>query len=148
MNSLLTWSWIFLVLYIGLMLGLKLRSDSRAFVAHLRASPGKLSYGSAGSGSSPHIAGEMMKRQLGLFAVHVPYRGAAPALQDLLAGTLETMVIDLPSGAEHLRSGRIKPLALCSAARHPVPISRTANIIFRKLIRPFIARSPILALWA
>ena len=59
------------------------------FIGHIKANPGKLSYGSPGSGSSPHLAGEKFKAQAGLFAVHVPYRGAAPVLQDLLAGQLD-----------------------------------------------------------
>ena len=59
------------------------------FIAYLKARPGKLSYGSPGVGSSPHLAGEMFKSQTGTFATHVPYRGAAPALQDLLAGQID-----------------------------------------------------------
>ncbi len=61
----------------------------QGFIKYAKENPGKLSYGSAGNGSSPHLAGEMMKSQAGLFAVHVPYRGAAPALQDVLAGQLD-----------------------------------------------------------
>ncbi|MFM7567068.1 MAG: Bug family tripartite tricarboxylate transporter substrate binding protein, partial [Betaproteobacteria bacterium] len=64
-------------------------TDIRDFLAYAKARPGKLSFGSAGNGSSPHLAAEMMKSQAELFAVHVPYRGAAPALQDLLAGQID-----------------------------------------------------------
>jgi tripartite-type tricarboxylate transporter receptor subunit TctC len=90
--------------------------DIKEFVAYVKANPGKLSYGSAGSGSSPHLAGEMMKKQLGLFAVHVPYRGAAPALTDLLAGNLQFM-FDPGPGLRHAREGRLTMLAVGSPRR-------------------------------
>lgn len=89
------------------------------FLAHVKASPGRLSYGSAGNGSSPHLAGEMMKSQAGLFAVHVPYRGAAPALQDLLAGQID-FYFDPGIGLNHVRSGRLKLLAVGSPKRSPL----------------------------
>jgi tripartite-type tricarboxylate transporter receptor subunit TctC len=91
-------------------------ADAKAFFAHVKANPGRLSYGSPGNGSSPHIATEMMKRQLGLFAVHVPYRGAAPALTDLLAGQLQFM-FDPGPGLRHARDGKLKLLAVGSAKR-------------------------------
>lgn len=93
--------------------------DARAFVEAGKARPGQIDYGTPGVGSPHHLAVERLSKEAGARFNHVPYRGAAPALNDLLAGTVESMVIDLPSGAEHLRSGRIKPLAVCSAARHP-----------------------------
>jgi tripartite-type tricarboxylate transporter receptor subunit TctC len=91
-------------------------ADAKAFFAHVKANPGRLSYGSPGNGSSPHIATEMMKRQLGLFAVHVPYRGAAPALTDLLAGQLQFM-FDPGPGLRHARDGKLKLLAVGSSKR-------------------------------
>lgn len=90
--------------------------DVKEFVAYVKANPGKLSYGSAGSGSSPHLAGEMMKKQLGLFAVHVPYRGAAPALTDLLSGQVQFM-FDPGPGLRHAREGKLKLLAVGSPRR-------------------------------
>jgi tripartite-type tricarboxylate transporter receptor subunit TctC len=90
--------------------------DAREFIAHVKANPGRLSYGSPGSGSSPHLATEMMKRQLGLFAVHVPYRGAAPALTDLLAGNLQFM-FDPGPGLRHAKEGKLKLLAVGSPKR-------------------------------
>ncbi|RAI57366.1 Bug family tripartite tricarboxylate transporter substrate binding protein [Roseicella frigidaeris] len=93
--------------------------DARALVAAAQAKPGGIDCGSAGVGSPHHLTLERLGKEAGLRLNHVPYRGAAPALNDLLAGTLETMILDLPSGAEYLRSGRLKPLALCSATRHP-----------------------------
>jgi tripartite-type tricarboxylate transporter receptor subunit TctC len=91
-------------------------ADAKAFFAHVKANPGRLSYGSPGNGSSPHIATEMMKRELGLFAVHVPYRGAAPALTDLLAGQLQFM-FDPGPGLRHAREGKLKLLAVGSSRR-------------------------------
>jgi len=90
--------------------------DVKEFIAHVKANPGRLSYGSAGSGSSPHLAGEMMKKQLGLFAVHVPYRGAAPALVDLLAGNVQFM-FDPGPGLRHAKEGKLKLLAVGSPRR-------------------------------
>ncbi|MCC6247711.1 MAG: tripartite tricarboxylate transporter substrate binding protein [Rubrivivax sp.] len=91
-------------------------NNPKEFFAHLKSNPGRLSYGSAGSGSSPHLAAEMMKRQLGLFAVHVPYRGAAPALVDLLAGNLQFM-FDPGPGLRHAKEGKLKLLAVGSSKR-------------------------------
>jgi len=80
---------------------------------------GKLSYGSPGNGSSPHLAGEMFKSQAGLFAVHVPYRGAAPALQDLLAGQLD-FYFDPGIGLQQVKAGKLKLLAVGSPKRSPM----------------------------
>jgi tripartite-type tricarboxylate transporter receptor subunit TctC len=91
-------------------------NNAREFFAYVKANPGRLTYGSPGTGSSPHLAGEMMKKQLGLFAVHVPYRGAAPALVDLLAGNLQFM-FDPGPGLRHVREGKLKLLAVGSPKR-------------------------------
>jgi tripartite-type tricarboxylate transporter receptor subunit TctC len=88
------------------------------FIAYLKANPGKLSYGSPGNGSSPHLAGEMMKAQAGVFAVHVPYRGAAPALQDLLAGQVD-FFFDPGIGLNQVRAGKLRLLAVGSPKRSP-----------------------------
>ena len=88
------------------------------FIAYLKANPGKLSYGSPGNGSSPHLAGEMMKSQAGVFAVHVPYRGAAPALQDLLAGQIDYF-FDPGIGLNQVRAGKLRLLAVGSPKRSP-----------------------------
>ncbi len=87
-------------------------------VAHLRANPGKLAFGSPGSGSSPHIAMEMFKLNAKVFAVHVPYRGAAPALTDLLGGQLQ-FLFDPGPGLTHVRSGKLRLLAVGSPKRSP-----------------------------
>jgi len=92
---------------------------ARDLVEAAKAKPGQIDYGSPGVGSPHHLTMERLSKEAGARFNHVPYRGAAPALNDLLAGTFESMILDLPSGAEYLRSGRVKPLAICSAARHP-----------------------------
>ncbi|GIX23252.1 MAG: hypothetical protein KatS3mg122_0483 [Caldimonas sp.] len=88
------------------------------FIAYARAHPGKLSYGSAGIGSSLHLAGEMLKRDAKIEATHVPYRGAAPALNDLLAGQVHFM-FDSGPGLKHAQAGKLKLLAVGSAQRSP-----------------------------
>src|SRR5688572_22662040 len=93
-------------------------SNAKAFLDDLKAKPGKRSFGSPGNGSSPHLAGEMMKSQAGVFAVHVPYRGAAPALTDLLAGQLD-FLLDPGVALPHVRAGRLKLLAVGSPKRAP-----------------------------
>jgi tripartite-type tricarboxylate transporter receptor subunit TctC len=92
--------------------------DAKEFIAYLKANPGKLSYGSPGNGSSPHLAAEMMKVQGNLFATHIPYRGAAPAMQDLLGGQLDFM-FDPGIGLQHVKSGKLKLLAVGSPKRSP-----------------------------
>ena len=94
-------------------------ADVREFLAYVKARPGKLSFGSAGNGSSPHLAAEMMKSQAELFAVHVPYRGAAPALQDLLAGQID-FYFDPGIGLNQVRAGKLKLLAVGSLKRSPM----------------------------
>ncbi len=103
---------------------LVVRSDSplpdfAAFRADLKANPGKRSFGSPGNGSSPHLAAEMMKSMTGTFAVHVPYRGAAPALTDLLGGQLD-FAFDPGIAVPHIRSGKLRLLAVGSPGRSPL----------------------------
>jgi tripartite-type tricarboxylate transporter receptor subunit TctC len=81
-----------------------------------RANPGKLSYGSPGNGSTPHIGAEMLKSMAGIFALHIPYRGSAPALQDLLAGNID-FFMDPGIAAPHIRSGALRLLAVGSTKR-------------------------------
>lgn len=90
--------------------------DAKEFLAYLKANPGKLSFGSPGNGSSPHLAAEMMKSQAGVFATHVPYRGAAPALNDLLAGQLD-FLFDPGIAMPHIKAGKLKLLAVGSLQR-------------------------------
>jgi tripartite-type tricarboxylate transporter receptor subunit TctC len=87
------------------------------FIAYAKANPGKINMASAGSGSSQHMAGELFKMMAGVDMVHVPYRGAAPALTDLLAGQVQVMFDNLTSSVEHVRAGRLRGLAVTTAAR-------------------------------
>ena len=91
--------------------------DYKAFAAYVKSNPAKLNYASAGNGTSHHLAGELYKQQTGTFIVHIPYRGAGPALNDLLAGNVDMMFDGLGSSAQHIRSGRIKALAVASPKR-------------------------------
>jgi tripartite-type tricarboxylate transporter receptor subunit TctC len=86
------------------------------FIAYARANPGKLSYGSAGSGSSPHLAGEMFTRAAQIQATHVPYKGAAPALNDLLGGQVQFM-FDPGPGLQHVATGKLIALGVASSKR-------------------------------
>lgn len=93
--------------------------DFKSFVAMLREAPGKYNYGSAGNGTSHHLAGELFKQQTRTYVVNIPYRGAGPALQDLIIGNVDMMFDGLGSSAQHIRSGRIKPLAVAATKRSP-----------------------------
>jgi len=87
------------------------------FIAYAKANPGKISYGSAGIGSSLHMAGELFKLMAGVDLVHVPYRGSPPALTDLLGGQLQLMFCPLPPSVDYVRSGRLRALAVTTATR-------------------------------
>jgi len=89
------------------------------FVQHLRASPGRLNYASAGNGTSHHLTVEYYKTLTRTFAVHIPYRGAGPALADLLAGQVDFMFDGLGSSMPQIRAGRLVPLAVTSDKRSP-----------------------------
>ncbi len=88
------------------------------FIAHLRANPGKLNYGSPGVGSSPHLAGEMFNKAANVRTTHVPYKGAGPVLTDLLGGQLD-FAFDPGIGLQHVKTGKLKLLAVGSPRRHP-----------------------------
>jgi tripartite-type tricarboxylate transporter receptor subunit TctC len=85
----------------------------------IRKNPGKLNYGSAGNGTSHHLAGELFKLQTQTFITHIPYRGAGPALQDLIAGQVDMMFDGLGSSASHIKGGRIRAIAVASDKRAP-----------------------------
>ena len=86
---------------------------------HIRKNPGKLNYASAGNGTSHHLAGELFKLQTKTFITHIPYRGAGPALQDLITGQVDMMFDGLGSSSAHIKSGRIRALATASQKRAP-----------------------------
>lgn len=92
--------------------------DYKGLIAELKARPGKISFGSPGNGSSPHLAAEMLKSETGTFAIHVPYRGAAPALNDLLGGQID-FLFDPGIAIQHVKSGRLRMLAVASPMRAP-----------------------------
>ena len=93
--------------------------DFKAFMAQVKANPGKLNYGSAGAGTSHHLAGELFKQQTKTFITHIPYKGAGPALQDLMAGNVDMVFDGLGSSAGHIKGGRIKALMVSGNKRNP-----------------------------
>ncbi len=92
----------------------------KQFVDYLRANPARVSYGSAGQGSLTHLTMELFKQAVNVFAVHIPYRGIAPAFNDLLGGQTQAMFPGLAAALPHIRSGRVRPLAVTGGARHPL----------------------------
>jgi len=94
-------------------------TDLKGFIAYLKSNPGKASYGSAGTGSLTQLVMELFKQQSGTFILHVPYRGIAPAFTDLLGGQTQAMFPGLAAALPHIRSGRVRPLAVTGAARNP-----------------------------
>jgi len=93
--------------------------DFKAFMQLVQSNPGKFNYGSAGGGTSHHLAGELFKLQSKTFITHIPYRGAGPALQDLIAGNVDMMFDGLGSSAQHIKGGRIKALMVSGNKRNP-----------------------------
>jgi tripartite-type tricarboxylate transporter receptor subunit TctC len=87
------------------------------FIAYAKTNPGKLNYASAGVGTGQHLCGELFKMSTGVDMVHVPYRGGAPAISDLIAGQVQVMFDFLPSSIEHIRAGRLRALAIGSPKR-------------------------------
>ncbi len=87
------------------------------FVAYAKANPGKLNFGSGGNGTSQHVCGELFKMMAGVDMVHVPYRGAALALVDLLAGQMQVMFDVMPGSIQHIKDGKLRALAVTTAAR-------------------------------
>ena len=84
------------------------------FIAYAKANPGKLTFGSSGNGSSVHMGGELFKMLAGVDMVHVPYRGDAPAVTDLIGGQIHSMFGNLPTSLEHIRAGKLRALAVTS----------------------------------
>jgi tripartite-type tricarboxylate transporter receptor subunit TctC len=107
-------------------------TDLKGLLEYVRANPGKLNYASAGNGTSHHLAGELFKLQTRTFITHIPYRGAGPALQDLVAGQVDLMFDGLGSSAQHIKAGRIRALAVAADKRAPgfpdVPTSVEAGV--------------------
>jgi tripartite-type tricarboxylate transporter receptor subunit TctC len=89
------------------------------FIAYAKARPGQLNMASSGNGTSIHLTGELFKTVTGTYMVHFPYRGSAPAVTDLIAGNMNVMFDNLPSALPHIKSGRLKALAVTSHTRSP-----------------------------
>ena len=89
------------------------------FIAYAKARPGQLNMASSGNGTSIHLSGELFKTVTGVYMVHFPYRGSAPAITDLIAGNMNVMFDNLPSALPHIKSGRLKALAVTSRTRSP-----------------------------
>lgn len=94
-------------------------SNVRELVAYAKANPGRLSWASSGTGSSDHLSAELFKLQTGTFGVHIPYRGGAAAMADLIGGNVDASFQNLGAAMAHIRSGRLKALGVTSERRHP-----------------------------
>ena len=94
--------------------------DLAGFIAHAKANPGRVHYGSAGNGTSLHLAGALLAARAGLEMVHVPYRGGAPATTDLLSGKIQMLASPLVEVVAHVQAGRLRPLAVTTARRSPL----------------------------
>jgi len=87
------------------------------FIAYAKANPGKVNFASAGAGGSFHLSGELFKAMAGVQLVHVPYRGGAPGLTDLIAGQVQAMFVDTPPSIEHIKAGKVRVLAVTTSMR-------------------------------
>jgi tripartite-type tricarboxylate transporter receptor subunit TctC len=101
------------------------------FIAYAKANPGKLNMASSGPGSTIHVSGELFKMMTGINMVHVPYRGSAPALTDMIGGQVQVMFDNIPTSIEHIRAGKLRPLAVTSTARSELlpDISTVADFV-------------------
>jgi len=101
-------------------------STVREFIDLAKREPGRINYASPGAGSPHHLAMELLRHQTGIDVTHVPYKGAGPALQDLLGGQIGAMFLDLATGGQHVRSGKLHALGIADAKRNPtLPVLAT-----------------------
>ncbi|MGV3572388.1 MAG: tripartite tricarboxylate transporter substrate binding protein [Ramlibacter sp.] len=91
----------------------------KELIAYAKANPGKVNFGSSGSGSSIHLSGELFNALAKVDMIHIPYKGSAPAVTDLVGGQIDLMFDNMPSAIQHVRSGRLRPLAVTTAKRSP-----------------------------
>jgi tripartite-type tricarboxylate transporter receptor subunit TctC len=91
----------------------------KELIAYAKANPGKVTFGSSGNGSSIHLSGELFNSMAGVQMVHVPYKGSAPAVTDLLGGQIDVMFDNMPSSIQHVRTGKLRPIAVTTARRSP-----------------------------
>jgi tripartite-type tricarboxylate transporter receptor subunit TctC len=106
------------------------------FVSYAKSNPGKVNYGSAGNGGISHLVPEMFKSETGLFMVHIPYRGSAPAFQDLMAGQVQFMAESIPQAAQYHKQGKVKALAVTSRERNPA-LPDVPTVMETKLAKNF-----------
>ena len=100
----------------------------KEFVTYAKANPGKLNYGSAGNGGISHLVPEMLKSETGIYMVHIPFKGSAPAFTDLIAGHVQFMAESVPQAASYAKQGKVKALAVTSAKRNPA-LPNTPTVI-------------------
>jgi tripartite-type tricarboxylate transporter receptor subunit TctC len=100
----------------------------KEFIAYAKANPGKLNYGSAGNGGISHLVPEMLKSETGIFMVHIPFKGSAPAFTDLIAGHVQFMAESVPQAAIYAKQGKVKALAVTSTKRNPA-LPNTPTVI-------------------
>ena len=112
------------------------------FIAYAKANPGKINMASSGNGTSIHLSGELFKMMTGVKMTHVPYKGAAPALIDMMAGQVQVMFDNLPSSIGHIKAGKLRALAVTTATRSPELPGRADRRRYRaglrgeRLLRP------------
>ncbi len=106
------------------------------FVSYAKSNPGKVNYGSAGNGGISHLVPEMFKTETGLFMVHIPYRGSAPAFQDLMGGQVQFMAESIPQAAQYHKQGKVKALAVTSRERNPA-LPDVPTVMETKLAKNF-----------
>lgn len=94
-------------------------TDLASFLRYAKANPGKMAFASAGNGSPAHLAAEILERRADIKMVHVPYKGAAPAVSDLIGGQVQLLVTNVPASVGHIRSGKLKALAISGKTRSP-----------------------------
>jgi len=87
------------------------------FIAYAKANPGKINWATSGNGTSVHLSGELFKLMTGVELTHIPYKGSAPALTDLIAGTVQVIFDNMPPSLPHIRAGKLRALAVTTAAR-------------------------------
>ena len=106
------------------------------FIAYAKANPGKLTMASSGIGSPSHVFGELFKFMTGVNLVHVPYRDAAPAVTDLLAGQVQVFFDPMPNPIEYIKAGKVRPLAITSATRSEMLPDLPTIASFLASVRP------------
>jgi tripartite-type tricarboxylate transporter receptor subunit TctC len=121
-------------------------TDLKSFIAYAKANVGKLSYASSGLASIQHIGGEQLKQMAGIDMTHVPYRGAGPAMNDVLTGNIDLFITTPPSAVGHVASGGVKALGLAASERHPVmpdvPTAAEAGLPGYELVAWFALYAP------